>query len=191
MCMVRHIIQQNSKIDSNRILFAVENESHCDFVKLRDMVIRVNMEDLRETTHSKHYEHYRHVRLQQMGFGGDEVSNGNADGTHQATSFKDTFEMRRQSHLKALQRREEEMRAAFVQRVKEKEYELKESERELHNRFDRMKRESAEEKRRLDMQKNLLDEEVSTFATRKAAVLGNATLMHGMSGKMVDKSKKK
>lgn len=155
------------------------------------MVIRVNMEDLRETTHSKHYEHYRHVRLQQMGFGGDEVVNGNSDGTHQATSFKDTFEMRRQAHLKALQRREEEMRAAFVQRVKEKEFELKESERELHNRFDRMKRESAEEKRRLDMQKNILDEEMAVFSTRKAAVLGSTTLMHGMSGKLVDKSKKK
>ena len=30
----------------------VENENHCDFVKLREMLIRTNMEDLRERTHT-------------------------------------------------------------------------------------------------------------------------------------------
>merc|ERR1712029_1048015 len=37
----------------------VENESHCDFTKLREMLIRTNMEDLRDATHCKHYELYR------------------------------------------------------------------------------------------------------------------------------------
>lgn len=46
----------------------VENESHCDFVKLREMLIRTNMEDMREKTHTKHYELYRQKRLEQMGF---------------------------------------------------------------------------------------------------------------------------
>lgn len=46
----------------------MENESHCDFVKLREMLIRTNMEDLREKTHARHYELYRRRRLQQMGF---------------------------------------------------------------------------------------------------------------------------
>ncbi|TRY66047.1 hypothetical protein DNTS_002685 [Danionella cerebrum] len=40
-------------------MHVVENESHCDFVKLREMLIRVNMEDLREQTHARHYELYR------------------------------------------------------------------------------------------------------------------------------------
>ena len=172
-------------------IILVENENHCDFVRLRDMVIRVNMEDLRDTTHSKHYELYRRVRLQQMGFGGDENGmDGSIDG-HSVT-FKETFEFRRQAHLEALQRREEEMRAAFVQRVKEKEQELKESERELHNRFDRMKRDSAEEKKRLEREKFQLEEEMSSFGAKKAVVLGNSTLIHGMiPSKIVDKSKKK
>lgn len=47
---------------------AVENEAHCDFVKLREMLIRVNMEDLREQTHSRHYELYRRCKLEEMGF---------------------------------------------------------------------------------------------------------------------------
>ena len=41
----------------------VENENHCDFTKLREMLIRTNMEDLRDTTHSRHFEVYRWVRF--------------------------------------------------------------------------------------------------------------------------------
>lgn len=50
----------------------VENESHSDFVRLREMLLRVNLEDLRESTHTKHYEAYRRARLEQMGFGDSE-----------------------------------------------------------------------------------------------------------------------
>ncbi|XP_066841335.1 septin-10 isoform X7 [Anser cygnoides] len=46
----------------------VENENHCDFVKLREMLICTNMEDLREQTHARHYELYRRCRLEEMGF---------------------------------------------------------------------------------------------------------------------------
>uniref|UniRef100_A0A8C1X0B6 Septin n=1 Tax=Cyprinus carpio TaxID=7962 RepID=A0A8C1X0B6_CYPCA len=46
----------------------VENENHCDFVKLREMLICVNMEDLREQTHTRHYELYRRCKLEEMGF---------------------------------------------------------------------------------------------------------------------------
>lgn len=31
----------------------IENEQHCDFVKLREMLIRTNMEDLREVRFDK------------------------------------------------------------------------------------------------------------------------------------------
>lgn len=50
------------------MFFIVENEQHCDFVKLREMLIRTNMEDMREKTHTRHYELYRQKRLEQMGF---------------------------------------------------------------------------------------------------------------------------
>ncbi|KAJ6667442.1 hypothetical protein lerEdw1_016563 [Lerista edwardsae] len=46
----------------------VENENHCDFVKLREMLICTNMEDLREQTHMRHYELYRRCKLEEMGF---------------------------------------------------------------------------------------------------------------------------
>lgn len=44
----------------------VENESHCDFIKLREMLIGTNMEDMREKTHGRHYELYRKKRLEQV-----------------------------------------------------------------------------------------------------------------------------
>merc|ERR1712036_39378 len=101
----------------------VENESHCDFTKLREMLIRTNMEDLRDTTHTKHYELYRKERLQQMGF---------SDNDDQPGSFAEQYASRRETHLSSLQQKEEEMRQKFVIRVKEKESELKEAERELN-----------------------------------------------------------
>nr|XP_058142000.1 septin-14-like [Dasypus novemcinctus] len=36
----------------------VENENHRDFVKLQDMLLCTNMEDLKEQTRSRHYERY-------------------------------------------------------------------------------------------------------------------------------------
>lgn len=47
-------------------IVTVENESHCDFVKLREMLISTNMEDMREKTHCRHYELYRKKRLEQV-----------------------------------------------------------------------------------------------------------------------------
>ena len=43
------------------------------------------------------------------------------------------------------------MRQMFVQRVKEKESELKDSEKELHQRFENLKKMHAEEKRKLEV----------------------------------------
>ncbi|KAJ8964113.1 hypothetical protein NQ314_005109 [Rhamnusium bicolor] len=102
----------------------VENESHCDFVKLREMLIRTNMEDMREKTHCRHYELYRKRRLEQMGF-------SDVDADNKPISFQQTFETKRSNHLQELQQKEDEMRQMFVVRVKEKESELKEAEKEV------------------------------------------------------------
>ena len=46
-------------------------------------------------------------------------------------SLQETYEHKRNEHLKELQKKEEEMRQMFVVRVKEKEAELKEAEKEV------------------------------------------------------------
>lgn len=45
----------------------VDNEDHCDFVKLRQMLVRTYMEELREHTNLYLYEHYRSEKLLAMG----------------------------------------------------------------------------------------------------------------------------
>ncbi|MED6289942.1 Septin-5 [Ameca splendens] len=44
----------------------VENQSHCDFVKLRNMLIRSHMHDLKDVTCDVHYENYRAHCIQEM-----------------------------------------------------------------------------------------------------------------------------
>ncbi|XP_065579651.1 septin-2-like isoform X2 [Artemia franciscana] len=138
----------------------VENEAHCDFNKLREMLVRTNMEDLRETTHIKHYEVYRRHRMEQMGF-------SDVDSDNKPVSFQQTYEQKRQMIQQEMAQREEEMRQQFVQRVKEKEAELKESEKELNSRYERLKKDHAEEKRRYEEAKRQLEEEQAEFLRRK------------------------
>ena len=60
--------------------------------------------------------------LLQMGFTDNEGKPGN---------FAEQYNSRREMHLSSLQQKEEEMRQKFVIRVKEKEAELKEAEKEV------------------------------------------------------------
>lgn len=53
------------------------------------------------------------------------------DANNKPISFQETFETKRCNHLQELQQKEDEMRQMFVVRVKEKEAELKEAEKEV------------------------------------------------------------
>ncbi|XP_017590763.1 PREDICTED: septin-5 [Corvus brachyrhynchos] len=44
----------------------VENPAHCDFVKLRTMLVRTHMQDLKDVTRETHYENYRTQCIQSM-----------------------------------------------------------------------------------------------------------------------------
>ena len=48
---------------------AVDNESHCDFRKLRSLLLRVHMLDLVSTTEETHYEAYRQTQMETRKFG--------------------------------------------------------------------------------------------------------------------------
>nr|XP_002123354.1 septin-11 [Ciona intestinalis] len=149
----------------------VENENHCDFVKLREMLVRVNMEDLREKTHTKHYELYRRSKLTEMGFIDDNDGGKNF-------SLQEVYESKRNDHLNELQRKEDEMRQMFVLRVKDKEGELKKSEKELHDKFDKLKKMHMEEKKKLEEKKKSLQDEITGFEKKRqqAETLGKEHL---------------
>ncbi|XP_028352960.1 septin-10 isoform X6 [Physeter macrocephalus] len=139
----------------------VENENHCDFVKLREMLICTNMEDLRDETHTRHYELYRRRKLEETGLTDTGPEN-------KPLSLQETYEAKRHEFYGERQRKEEEMKQLFVQRVKEKEAVLKEAERELQAKFEHLKRVHQEEKLRLEEKRRLLEEEIIAFSKKKA-----------------------
>lgn len=51
----------------------VENENHCDFKKLRSLLIRTHMLDLITTTEELHYENYRQSQMETRKFGEGKV----------------------------------------------------------------------------------------------------------------------
>lgn len=52
-----------------KTLFTVENENHCDFRKLRTLLIRTHMLDLISSTEELHYENYRQQQMETRKFG--------------------------------------------------------------------------------------------------------------------------
>lgn len=47
----------------------VENDDHCDFKKLRNLLIRTHMLDLISSTEEGHYENYRQQQMATRKFG--------------------------------------------------------------------------------------------------------------------------
>ncbi|KAK2086176.1 Septin-10 [Saguinus oedipus] len=86
----------------------VENKNHCDFVKLREMLICTNMEDLRDQTHTRHYELYRCCKLERMGF-------TDVGPENKLVSLQETYEAKRHEFHGERQRKKEEMKQMFVQ----------------------------------------------------------------------------
>ncbi|XP_053444100.1 septin-10 isoform X4 [Nycticebus coucang] len=164
----------------------VENENHCDFIKLREMLICTNMEDLREQTHTRHYELYRRCKLEEMGF----TDMGSED---KPVSVQETYEAKRHEFHGERQRKEEEMKQMFVQRVKEKEAILKEAERELQAKFEHLKRVHQEERMKLEEKRKCLDEEIVAFSKRKATseIFQSQSFLPACSNLRKDKDRKK
>jgi len=133
----------------------VENENHCDFVKLREMLLRTNMQDLIEKTHERHYELYRKVKMEQKGF---------KDGED---SIQEAYQNKREQYMANLQKKEETIRQTFVQKVKDKENELKRAEQELQAQFEEKKKRQSEEKRLVESIRKHLEEETAQFNQKK------------------------
>lgn len=57
----------------------MENLEHCDFIALRNMVIRTHLQDLKDVTNNVHYENYRCRKLAGLGADGkpSRISNKN------------------------------------------------------------------------------------------------------------------
>jgi len=121
----------------------VDNEEHCDFVKLRQMLIRTNMEELREHTNDVLYENWRSEKLVSMGVVQD-------SSVFREVNPAAKLAEERALHEAKLAKMETEMKMVFQQKVAEKEAKLKQSEEELYARHREMK--EALERQRADLE---------------------------------------
>jgi septin 7 len=129
----------------------VDNEEHCDFVKLRQMLIRTHMEELKEHTNNMLYENYRSEKLTAMGVNQD------------PSVFKEVNpaikqEEERQLHEQKLAKMEMEMKMVFQQKVAEKESKLRQSEEELYARHKEMKDQLERQRGELEERKTRIEQ---------------------------------
>lgn len=134
----------------------VDNEDHCDFVKLRQMLVRTHMEELKEHTSHVLYENYRSDKLLSMGVTQDHsvfkevkyvfllnlcMFHAHGELTMLRTCCSPAAKMQeeRALHEAKLSKMEAEMKMVFQQKVAEKEAKLKQSEEELYARHREMK----------------------------------------------------
>ncbi|KAF2363981.1 Septin-type guanine nucleotide-binding (G) domain [Trinorchestia longiramus] len=110
----------------------VENLSHCDFIPLRNLLIRTHMQDLKEVTSSVHYENYRCRKL----------SGGTTDNKTKSTNKNPLalMEEEKKEHSSRMQKMESEMEQVFEMKVKEKMTKLSELEADLQKRNETMRR---------------------------------------------------
>lgn len=132
----------------------VDNESHNDFIKLRQLLVRNNLEELKETTSDVLYEKYRSEKLQKMGIEQDN------------SVFKEFDPLAKQEEERALHeaklaKMEAEMKAVFQHKVSEKEKKLQRSEADLFNRH-------AEMKSKLEKQIQLLEDKKLQLEKQKS-----------------------
>ncbi len=135
------------------------------------------MLDLIETTHSKHYEMFRRNRLTELGLA------DNVDGKQM--SISDTIDMKRNVLRQELEQREQQLKEAFIQKVKDKEGELKETEKQVRYSFSaslyfqffsqineqltNIKKQYKDQKDKCDEKWRILEQEMNLFEQRKRA----------------------
>ncbi|XP_044516216.1 septin-8-like [Gracilinanus agilis] len=142
----------------------VDDDDHSDFGKLREMLIRVNMEDLREQTHRCHYELYRCCKLQEMGF-----QSSLRETNPSVPQGNSCVEAMRKQLAEELCKKEREMKQMIVSRMKEKEMEVKAMERELQEKLECLKRIYQEERQKVEEKRKQLEDEKIAFNQRKSA----------------------
>ncbi|ODV87576.1 hypothetical protein CANARDRAFT_26959 [[Candida] arabinofermentans NRRL YB-2248] len=113
-------------------IIEIDNEEHCDFIKLRQLLIRNFMEELKETTANKLYENYRTAKLKKLGIEQDDTVFREFDPVLKQEEEK-------QLHEAKLATMEAQMRSVFQQKVSREEKKLQETEADLFAKHKEMR----------------------------------------------------
>ena len=135
-------------------IIEVDNEEHCDFIKLRQLLIRNFLEELKEHTANTLYENYRSEKLLRMGIQQDNSVFREFDPLARQEEEKNLHEAK-------LAKMEAEMKNVFQQKVSEKEKKLQRSEADLFARHKEMKDKLSKQIKLLEDKKEQLEKQKS------------------------------
>ncbi|ODV95022.1 hypothetical protein PACTADRAFT_50850, partial [Pachysolen tannophilus NRRL Y-2460] len=105
-------------------IIEVDNENHCDFIKLRQLLIRNYMEELKETTSKYLFENYRTEKLKKLGIQQDNSVFREFDPSSRQEEEKILHEAK-------LAKMEADLKTIFQTKVSAKEKKLQSQESEL------------------------------------------------------------
>ncbi|XP_035711935.1 protein peanut isoform X3 [Folsomia candida] len=111
----------------------VENLEHCDFVALRNMVVRTHLQDLKDVTNNVHYENFRCRKLAGLGPDGKPVKG--FDNKNPLAQMEEE----KKNHDAKMKKMEIEMEQVFEMKVKERSQRITDSEKDLKRREEQMK----------------------------------------------------
>ncbi|XP_047347148.1 septin-7-like isoform X5 [Vespa velutina] len=130
----------------------VENLDHCDFIALRDMIIRTHLQDLQDVTNNIHYENFRCRTLAGLGVDGKPTKISNKNPLAQ-------LEEEKREHDNKMKKMEIEMEQVFEMKVREKKQKLKDSEADLQKRHEQMRRSLEQQVRELEEKRRAFEAE--------------------------------
>jgi len=154
----------------------IENEEHCDFIQLREAVLRLNMTDLIAKTQDEHYSVYRAQRLKEMGF--LETTEGDRDA-----SLQDTYMAKREEQQKLQKEREVDLRNTFSKKVRQKQLELDQIRKDLKQKYEAKMSPLLQERQLIAEKKEKLDRERGEFLQQMAAQTAGGKVKKGMGKK--------
>ncbi|XP_048510068.1 septin-7 isoform X3 [Athalia rosae] len=148
----------------------VENLEHCDFIALRNMVIRTHLQDLKDVTNNVHYENFRCRTLAGLGVDGKptRISNnlcpqGVMNSFMMVWNPLAQMEEEKRDHDNKMKKMETEMEQVFEMKVREKKQKLKDSETDLQRRHEQMRRSLEQQVRELEEKRRAFESEKITW----------------------------
>ncbi|XP_059477363.1 septin-7 isoform X2 [Neocloeon triangulifer] len=131
----------------------VENLEHCDFLALRNMLLRTHLQDLKEITGSVHYENFRCRKLATLG-----TAEGNKSTLSNVNPLAQMEDEKREHEAK-MKKMEAEMEQVFKMKVSEKKQKLKDSETDLQRRHEQMRKSLEQQQKELEERRSQFEKE--------------------------------
>ena len=166
------IVEQNGKKVRGRSypwgVVDIENDEHCDFNTLRNMLVRTHMQDLKDVTNNVLYERYRVQKLSKMlNISDNQLSSKFAGEDFNGGNPMDLLERERVDQEEKLFKMEEQMESVFQEKVREKLMKHREFQADLQRRKEAMMEAQEKERQELADRRRRYDEDRRVFEDEK------------------------